>query len=66
MNISKHAGFFDPLTMIKSDIHIIGCGAVGSTVAEMLTRMGITELHLYDFDDVEPITLPTKCFTQDR
>lgn len=38
---------------IKENIHIIGCGAIGSTLAVMLTRLGLTNLVLYDFDAVE-------------
>jgi molybdopterin/thiamine biosynthesis adenylyltransferase len=48
--------------MIKSDIHIIGCGAVGSTVAEMLARMGIEKIHLYDFDTVSPHNIANQMF----
>jgi hypothetical protein len=62
MDTSKHNGFFDPLTMIDCDIHIIGCGAVGSTVAEMLTRMGVQKLHLYDFDTVSAHNLANQMF----
>jgi molybdopterin/thiamine biosynthesis adenylyltransferase len=62
MNLSKHSEFFDPLTMINSAIHIIGCGAIGSTVAEMLTRMGITQLHIYDFDTVNPHNIANQMF----
>lgn len=49
----KQEGYFDPMNDIKHPIHIIGCGAIGSTLANMLTRMGIEEIHLYDFDIVE-------------
>lgn len=61
MNISKSAEFFNP-TEIKDKIHIIGCGAVGSTLAEMLTRMGCTNFVLYDFDIVTPHNLANQMF----
>lgn len=51
MNLNKHQEFFDP-TELKDQIHIIGCGAVGSTLAEQMARLGIPKLHLYDFDNV--------------
>lgn len=51
MNLNKHLEFFDP-NELNDDIHIIGCGAVGSTIAEQLARLGIKKLHLYDFDTV--------------
>lgn len=61
MNISKSADFFNP-TEIKERIHIIGCGAVGSTLAEMLVRMGCSNLVLYDFDIVTPHNLANQMF----
>jgi hypothetical protein len=61
MNISKSADYFNP-TEITAPIHIIGCGAVGSTLAEMLTRMGCTNLILYDFDTVTPHNIANQMF----
>lgn len=52
MNLVKSYDYFKPET-VTSRIHIIGCGAVGSTVAENLVRMGLTKITLYDFDTVE-------------
>lgn len=49
----KHQEFFNP-DLLTDDVHIIGVGAIGSHVAEMLTRLGVAHLHLYDFDVVEP------------
>lgn len=37
----------------EKTVAIIGCGGVGSVVAEMLTRCGIGRLLLYDYDTVE-------------
>lgn len=51
MDLNKHLEFFDPTSI--GSVHIIGCGAIGSNVAEMLTRLGFTKLHLYDFDTVD-------------
>lgn len=61
-NMSKHLEFFDPINQIDGEIHIIGCGAIGSTLAEMLTRMGVQHLHLYDFDTVSPHNLANQMF----
>lgn len=52
MNLVKSYDYFKPET-VRSRIHVIGCGAVGSTVAENLVRMGLTRITLYDFDTVE-------------
>lgn len=51
MNLNKHFEFFNPLE-VENEIHIIGVGAIGSTIAEMLTRLGFQQLHIYDFDTV--------------
>ena len=61
MNLNKHREFFDP-DKFKDDIHIIGCGAVGSTIAEQLARLGIKKLHLYDFDNVSEHNITNQMF----
>jgi len=54
--IEKFAGFFDP-SIVKDKVHIIGCGAIGSTLAIQLTRCGLTDITLWDFDIVSPHNL---------
>ena len=61
MNLNKHFEFFDP-TNITDEIHIIGCGAIGSTAAELLTRLGFPKLHLYDFDTVSDHNITNQMF----
>ena len=47
MDLSKIEMVFDPAS-VKGRIHIIGCGSVGSTVAELLARYGLTKFTLWD------------------
>ncbi len=61
MDLSKSYEFFKP-DMLKSRVHIIGCGAIGSTLAENLVRFGITKITLYDFDTVEPKNIANQMF----
>ena len=35
------------------EFHIVGCGAIGSSVAMQLVRLGADKFYLYDFDKVE-------------
>ena len=35
------------------EFHIVGCGAIGSSVAMQLVRLGADNFYLYDFDKVE-------------
>ena len=63
MNLAKSYDFFKP-EMCKERIHIIGCGAIGSTVAENLVRFGLTKFTLYDFDTVEAHNVANQMFRQ--
>ena len=62
MNLNKSYEFFQPEQVEKDQIHIIGCGAIGSHVAESLTRLGIKELHLWDFDIVTEHNIANQMF----
>lgn len=62
MDLSKSYDFFKPEMMNSTRVHIIGCGAIGSTVAENLVRFGITDITLYDFDYVEPHNIANQMF----
>lgn len=64
MNLAKSYEFFQPE---KADgrCHIIGCGSVGATVAELLVRAGITNLVLYDFDIVEAHNIANQIYTEE-
>jgi len=63
LDITKHAEYFEPRD-VKKPCHIIGCGAIGSTVAETLARLGIEKFVLYDFDKVEPHNIANQMFYQ--
>jgi molybdopterin/thiamine biosynthesis adenylyltransferase len=65
MNLSKSFEFFDP-ALCKERVHIIGAGSVGSTVAELLARFGITRFSIYDFDTVEPKNIVNQMFTYEH
>ena len=53
MNLSKSLEYFDPLNQLEGSIHVIGIGAMGSRVAELLVRLGINKIHIWDMDIVE-------------
>lgn len=64
MNLSKSYDFFKPESVTER-IHIIGCGAVGSTIGELIARTGLTNIVLYDFDTVEAHNIANQMFTAD-
>ena len=61
MNLVKSQDFFNPLS-VSERCHIIGCGSVGSTIAELLARLGLTKISLYDFDIVSEHNLANQMF----
>ena len=63
MDLSKSYEFFQP-EKDDSMIHIVGCGSVGSTLAENLVRCGITRFTLWDFDKVENHNIVNQMFRQ--
>ena len=65
MNKSKVLEFFDADKLIKAPVHLIGCGAIGSQVGEALSKMGVTNIHLYDFDVVEAKNVTNQNFNSE-
>lgn len=61
MDLSKISEFFTP-DIIPERIHIVGCGSVGSTLAELLARYGLTKFVLWDMDIVEPKNIANQMF----
>ena len=64
MDLSKSYDFFQP-DKVAQRVHIIGCGSVGSTIAENLARCGVTKFTLWDFDSVEAHNIVNQMFTQE-
>jgi hypothetical protein len=44
--------------------HMLGCGAIGSSAALQLARMGAVYLHLYDRDKVEEVNIGVSQYVQ--
>lgn len=49
-------------TDFEEKINVIGVGATGSYVTYLLAKMGLRNLHVWDFDVVEPHNLPNQIF----
>ena len=62
MDLSKSYEFLQP-DKVRDRIHIIGCGAIGSTIGELLAKAGFTKITLYDFDHVESHNIANQMFT---
>ena len=62
MDLTKSIDYFNPLD-VNGRCHIIGCGSVGSTVASLLARAGVTKITLYDFDVVSSHNIANQMFS---
>jgi molybdopterin/thiamine biosynthesis adenylyltransferase len=57
----RQLGLFNPLTF-SEEVHVIGCGAIGSHLVDSLACMGIQNISVYDFDRVEGHNIPNQVF----
>lgn len=53
INPIRHMSVFDPDKFGDQPVHVIGVGATGSRIALGLAKLGVRNLHLWDFDKVE-------------
>lgn len=58
----RQLDLFSPEKFGDKPVHVVGVGATGSYVAYLLAKMGVSNLHLWDFDEVEPHNLPNQMF----
>jgi hypothetical protein len=58
----RHDAVFRAYDYKDYPIHIVGAGATGSRVFMSLLELGLTNLHVYDFDIVEPHNLANQAF----
>lgn len=65
MDLTKSRDFFDPKKLTDTS-HIIGCGSIGSHVAELLVRHGVKNLTLWDYDTVEAHNIANQLFFHDQ
>ena len=58
----RQLDLFSPEKFGDKEVHVIGVGATGSYTTFLLAKMGVTNLHLWDFDEVEAHNLPNQLF----
>lgn len=63
MNRSKILEYFDA-SKVTAPLHVVGCGAIGSHIAEQLARIGCRNIHLWDFDTVDSHNITNQMFTE--
>jgi len=58
----RNAGIVDQDAINQCSVAIIGIGAIGSHLAEMLAKLGVLRLTLIDFDEVDTVNLSVQGF----
>ena len=61
VNTVRHHSLFDP--NITGRIDVIGCGAIGSNVVLSIAKLGVENLHVWDFDNVESHNIANQLFS---
>lgn len=49
----RHLKVFNSNKFADTEVHVIGVGATGSNVVYQLAKLGLTNIHAWDFDKVE-------------
>jgi molybdopterin/thiamine biosynthesis adenylyltransferase len=58
----RHMEVFSPETFGEMQVDFVGVGATGSRIALGAAKLGIRNIHVYDFDKVEPHNIPNQIF----
>ena len=61
MDYIRQIEVIDPDTF-NTPVHVIGAGATGSWLVLMLTKMGIKDITVWDFDEIEEHNIPNQAF----
>src|SRR5579864_2540201 len=59
---SRHLDVFSPAAFGSRRVDVIGCGATGSRVALSIAKLGIDNIHIWDFDLVEEHNIANQVF----
>lgn len=61
MDFHRQLGILDPST-VKERVMVIGAGGIGSPTVLCLSKMGISNISVYDFDSVEVHNRPNQVY----
>jgi molybdopterin/thiamine biosynthesis adenylyltransferase len=58
----RHFSVFSPDKHEDQEFHVIGAGATGSKVVMELAKLGLKNIHVWDYDEVESHNIPNQLF----
>lgn len=59
----RHLKFFSPEKFGNRRVDVIGAGATGSSIVLELAKLGVKNLHVWDFDNIEPHNLANQAYS---
>lgn len=62
VDLTRQSGIIPTDGVRGTSVCIVGAGAIGSHAAEVLTKMGVTKIRIYDDDDVAPHNIANQGF----
>ena len=62
LNVMRHLDIFDPEAFGDRQVGVIGAGATGSRVVVDLAKLGVKNIHVWDFDTVEAHNVPNQAY----
>lgn len=62
----RHIEVFSPDTFGDQRIDLVGVGATGSKIALELAKLGVRNIHVWDFDEVEAHNIPNQVYGQNH
>jgi len=66
MNLLRQIDLFKPEKFKNKRIDVIGVGATGSYIVWLLSKIGLTNIHIWDDDTIESHNIPNQCFMLDH
>lgn len=65
LDLTRQSGLIPTEVAQATSVCIVGAGAIGSHVAEVLCKMGIRKIRVIDYDTIEPHNLPNQGYYLD-
>ncbi len=62
MDFTRQSDVCDPMLTAAAHVDLVGAGGIGSTTGLLLTKLGVANIRVFDFDKVEPVNLASQLF----
>ena len=63
LEVMRHLSVFSPHAFGNKRVDVVGAGATGSRIVFSLAKLGVANIHVWDFDKVEEHNIPNQVFS---